>query len=40
LGEIPFEEEIIRSVSKGVPAVEYVKGEIPRLMANIWEKLK
>lgn len=39
IGKIPFEERVIESVVKGFPLVEYIKGEIAKVIKEMWENL-
>ncbi len=40
LGELPFSEDVIRSLVKGVPIVEFCNGQIAKDIVALWEKVK
>lgn len=40
LGELPFSEDVIRSLIKGIPIVEFCHGQIARDIIALWEKVK
>ena len=39
LGEIPFDQSIVRSVMDRVPFIEYTKNTVTDIIAGIWEQL-
>ena len=39
LGEIPFDEGVIRAVTQGVPVVEYTTNKTSRLIEQMWRRL-
>jgi len=39
IGKIPFDEEVVEAIIKGVPIVEYSKGEIVDNLYSIWDRV-
>ena len=38
IGKIPFDNEVVEAITKGIPVIEYSNGKIVDYLYNIWEK--